>query len=436
MFQLYNLLSAITLVVYLPWLIFKKLPDRRWRFIRERLGISSYEKTHIWIHAVSVGETIAVIPLLRRIRKEYPGKSITFSTTTYTGQKIAAERCTAADRVMYMPWDTSLCAGRVVKRLKPDIFITIETELWPILYHRLRYNGASILILNGRLSKKSFHKYRLIRFFMKKVLSYVDVCSMQSDEDASRIIALGADEIRVGVMGNLKFDMDFSDTASPSWLNGLNGHILLAGSTHRGEEEIIIEAYEKIRKAQHKKEMAPLKLIIAPRHPERFEEVEAMLRERGLHHIRRTEIGHVPMSGVGKTATERNARSSSSPLPDIIILDTIGELSQVFSVASVTFIGGSLLPYGGHNILEPAYWGNPVIFGPHMDNFPIASEFLTQKAAFQVRDANEIAARVIALCEDAVRGREVGQRAKEIVSKRAGATDKAMSYIRNIFGSS
>ena len=451
MLLLYNILSALILIIYLPWLIFKKGPESRLAFIRERLGISRYEETDIWIHAVSVGETIASLPLMKKLRKEYPDKRIVFSTTTYTGQKIALEKFPEADRIMYMPWDTGLCAGRVINQLKPDIFLTIETEIWPLLYNRLKNTGSRIILINGRLSEKSYKEYRLIKFLMKRVLSDVDFFFMQSDDDASKIIKLGADETKVSVMGNLKFDMDFTRRTPLPWLDDISGQILLAGSTHRGEDEIILEAYEKIKggkllrsgvrgqgteardlstadrtKGQRHKEKTEsiqqtlnLKLILAPRHPERFDEVERIIKRRGLNYIRRTEIIQ---------------QTPAHSLPDVILLDTIGELSQLFSMAYITFIGGSLLPYGGHNILEPAYWGKPVIFGPYMDNFPIASEFLAKSAAFQVNDSDDIAARVIVLLEDDDKAEAIGNKAKEIVDANAGAANKAIDLIRSLLG--
>ena len=424
MLLLYNILSALLLIIYLPWLIFKKGPESRLTFIRERLGISRYEETDIWIHAVSVGETIASFPLIKKLRKEYPDKKIVFSTTTYTGQKIASEKFLEADRTMYMPWDTGLCAGRVVDQLKPDIFITIETEIWPLLYSRLKNTGSRIVLINGRLSEKSYKEYSLIKFLLKMVLSDVDFFFMQSDDNASKIIKLGADETKVSVMGNLKFDMDFIRRTPLPWLDDISGQILLAGSTHRGEDEIILDAYEKIKgigsqNSEFRNQNSDLKLILAPRHPERFDEVERIIKGRGLNYIRRTEI------------IQQNPDHS---LPDVILLDTIGELSQLFSMAYITFIGGSLLPCGGHNILEPAYWGKPVIFGPYMDNFPIASEFLARSAAFQVKDSDDIAARVIELLEDDDKAKEIGNKAKEIVDANTGAANKAIDMIRSILG--
>jgi 3-deoxy-D-manno-octulosonic-acid transferase len=432
MLLLYNLFSAISLLFYLPRLLSRKGPEERSVYIRERLGISKYSKADIWIHAVSVGETIASLPLLKRLSHEFPGKKIVFSTTTYTGQRIAKDKLSEVARVMYIPWDTGPCVSRVINALSPDIFITLETEIWPLLYRGLRNAGARILIINGRLSEKSYRGYRLIRFFIKRVLSEVDYFFMQSRDDAERILDLGAAEEKVGVMGNLKFDLDLTGTLPPHWVERLNGRILLAGSTHRGEDEIILDAYEIITGMKSKRNSAgiaekasDLLLILAPRHPERFDNVENILKERGLSYIRRSKMKWSPVS------SDSGLQTYGDRLPHVILLDTIGELSQIFSAASVTFIGGSLLPYGGHNILEPAFWGRPIIFGPYMDNFPVAGEFLRSSAALQVKTAEDIANSVVALLEDSDRARQMGENAHKILKKNEGATGKALDLIRS-----
>ncbi|MEE8329238.1 MAG: 3-deoxy-D-manno-octulosonic acid transferase [Thermodesulfovibrionia bacterium] len=424
MFPIYNLLSFISLIAYLPWILLKKGPENRLAYVIERFGISTYANADIWIHAVSVGETIACLPFMSALKKEFPEIKILFSTTTYTGQKIVREKSSNADRVMYMPWDTRVCVTRAVKTAKPKIFITIETELWPALFRALKNEGSKIIILNGRLSNKSYRGYRRIRPFMQKVLSYVDYCYMQSKDDAYRIMSIGAQPERVGVMGNFKFDVDLHKSHNSSvWMNRINGKILVAGSTHRGEEEIILNAYEIIKKS-----MSDLKLILAPRHPERFSEVEEILKKRGLNYIRRSEIKRTQMMDNGQQKT--TGRLS----PDIILLDTIGELSQVFSKAAVVFIGGSLVPVGGHNILEPAYWGKPIVFGPHMENFPVASEFLREDAALMLKDSKGITTAIKDLLKDNKKAEQMGQKAKAIIDSNTGAVEKALNLVRSFLG--
>ncbi len=429
MLPLYNILSLLALIVYFPCLIFKKGPEDKKTFIKERLGISSYTKADLWVHAVSVGEIIACLPFLKKLKKEFPSKKIVLSTTTYTGQKIARDRFPEADRIMYMPFDTGVCIRKAVKNLKPELFITAETELWPALFFTLHREESRIVILNGRISQASHRGYKKIRTIMRKVLAQVDYLAMQSEEDAARVIEIGADSERVGVMGNFKFDIEVAEGAADSWQTILKGNIFLAASTHRGEDEIILDAYELMtRKAvrtnqggQGGEENSPspeLKLLIAPRHPERFDEVASGIAKRNLEFIRRTTI-------------EGNGNPK---LPGIILLDSIGELSGLFSLATVAFIGGSLVPTGGHNILEPAYWSKPILFGPHMDNFPIAQEFLSSGAALEVTGAEEIAQAVTDLLTDIARSREMGQKAKSIVDKNTGAVKKAIEIIRRYIG--
>lgn len=412
MLPLYNFLSSIAVILYLPWILFKKGPEDKQAFIRERLGIAEYSKTDIWVHAVSVGEVIASVPFLKMLKQEFPGKKITVSTTTYTGQKIARESFPEADRIMYIPVDTAFCVKRVVNVLMPEIFIVIETELWPMLFQSLKDNGSKLVTLNGRISSNSFKGYQKIKPFLKWLLPNIDYFYMQDEEYASRIIKLGAARDKVGVMGSFKFDIDMKESGDLPWLENIQGEILLAASTHKGEEGIVLDAYNII-----KKDVPGLKLIIAPRHPERFDEVAELIKDRGLEFIRRSALQ-------GESATDR----------DIILMDTIGELSRAFSSISITFIGGSLVPVGGHNILEPAYWSKPIIFGPHMDNFPISAEFIERSAALQIKGPEEMAKIVIELLGDRTKSDSMGRNAKEIVEKNRGAVKKAVELIRSFIG--
>ncbi len=432
MLPLYNLLSFIALLLYFPWLLFKKGPENRRIFISERLGASKYNQTDIWVHAVSVGEVLACLPFLKKLRKEFPGRKITLSTTTYTGQKIAHERFPEADRIMYMPIDTGLCVRRAVNMLRPEIFITIETELWPALFLALKKTGSRVIILNGRISNRSFRGYKKIRPIMKKFLSNVDSFCMQGEGDAERIIALGAESRKVSIIGNFKFDIDF-DSVTPltlAWLEPVKGGILLAASTHRGEEEIILDAYKSI-----KNKVKGIKLIIAPRHPERFDEAAELIEKKGIGYIRRSQIRPgLAVHGHSSDKTGNGHRTPDNGFPDIILMDTIGELSRVFSKAAVAFIGGSLVPLGGHNVMEPAYWSRPIIFGPYMDNFPIAGEFLDRSAALQVKDSKDISEATIELLTDPEKALVMGRNARAIVDKNTGAVKKAIDIVKDYLG--
>ncbi len=416
MLHLYNVLSAIAVLLYSPWILLKKGPDDKSAFIRERFGLAVYGKTDIWVHAVSVGEVIACLPFLKALKKEFPDKKITLSTTTYTGQAIARKNFPEADRTMYIPVDTGFCVGRVVRLLRPDLFVTIETELWPVLTATLKKSGSDIIVLNGRISEKSFSGYKKIRFFMKEMLSYIDYLYMQSDGDAERIKQLGAAKGKVGVMGNFKFDISLDSSSSLTWVNHVDGKIFLAASTHEGEDEIILDAYSLIKERYDR-----VSLIIAPRHPERFLYVEKLIREKGFDYIKRSKLTD-------------DRRATNDGCPDVILLDTIGELSRVFSNVSIAFIGGSLVPVGGHNILEPAYWSKPILFGPHMSNFPISGEFLKKSAAVQVSNANEISDTVSELLSDDDKALSLGKNAKTIVEKNTGAVHKALELVRRFIG--
>lgn len=413
MLLLYNLLSAIAIVLYSPWIFFKKGPEDRTTFIKERYGLAEYEKTDIWMHAVSVGEVLASLPFLKALKKEFPSKKIVLSTTTYTGQKIARDRFPEADRIMYTPVDAMFCTRRVASLLKPEIFITVETELWPALFQTLNNLDSRIVILNGRISNASYQGYRKIIFFMKKLLSIVDYFYMQDDGGAERIINLGADRNKVGIMGNFKFDIEFDHSASLNWLYPANSDILLAASTHKGEEEIILDAYMIIKKT-----FAELKLVLAPRHPERFDEVAELIGKKGYSYIRRSEI----------------IQGTDNRTPDIILLDSVGELPAVFADITITFVGGSLVPIGGHNIFEPAYWSKPIIFGPHMDNFPVAADFLDSNAALEVKSSKNISDTVIDLLNNNDKAVQMGKNAKKIVDKNTGAVKKAIELVRSYIG--
>lgn len=412
MFFLYDILSTAALIGYMPILLTKKGPDNKVTFVRERLGKAEYEKSDIWLHAVSMGEVLAALPLLKAIHNEYPDKKILITTITYTGQRVAREKFPEAARIMYFPWDASYILEHVVKKVNPDIYITIETELWPNIFKVLKAHGSRILMMNGRISPSSFKGYNRLRFFIKEVLSLIDFICMQDETSQERILNLGADPQKVTVTGNFKFDIHLPEKTL-SWTQGLKGPVFAAGSTHRGEDVIIARAFKDIKKS-----INDATLIVAPRHPERFDEVEAELKGEGLTCLRRTNIS-----------------DSSFVLPenlDAIIVDTIGELSALYASSTVAYVGGSLVPVGGHNIMEPAYWSKPIIFGPYMHNFPIASDFIKHDAAREVKDGRELAQTVISLIEDKEEAHKMAQKARSLVVKNIGAVERAMKIIREV----
>src|SRR4051812_10473232 len=306
----------------------------------------------IWVHAVSVGEVLAARPLISELRKRYPGLNLFLSTTTLSGPQLARRSVSDVDGVFYLPFDWTFTVRRTLTLVKPRLFVMVETEIWPSLLRECRRRGIKTIVVNGRISYRSFPRYRLIRPFFRRVLADVDRFCVQGEETARRLVELGAAAERIAVTGSLKFD---SLHTAPTPGRGPerilrffrlspNRPVLIAGSTLRGEEEIVIRAFNRFRSTPAG---ANALLIIAARHPERFDEVERMCRQEGLSTLRRSAL---PID--------------AEPRADAVILDTIGELAQLYQVATAVFVGGSLVAAGGHNILEPAVHGKPIVFGP------------------------------------------------------------------------
>jgi 3-deoxy-D-manno-octulosonic-acid transferase len=295
----------------------------------------------------------------------------------------------------------------------------METEIWPNLLRRCRQDGVRTIVVNGRISNRSYPRYRLVRWFLGRVLADVDRFCMQSEESARRVIDLGADPARVSVTGNLKFDAVQAaaggDRSGPRVLRYFrvpeSRPVVVAGSTMKGEEILVLRAFERARTAgEH-----PL-LVIAPRHPERFDEVERLAREEGFRAVRRSAL-----------------EIDTEPAADVIVLDSIGELAHLYRVAWVVFVGGSLVPTGGHNILEPAVYGKPILFGPHMQNFQeIAETFLSAGAAVQVGDERQLEEELRALLRDAGRRARLGSAARGIIDVNQGAREKTLAAILDL----
>ena len=422
MYFIYTIIYTIVIISLLPFEYFKRPKDLRKRWLREKFGLlDSLLSSHhppispignrgcIWVHAVSVGEVMAASPLLIKIREHYPSKKIILSTITDTGQKVAGERAPEGTGIMYLPFDIFVILNAVVKRLKPEILIVIETELWPNLFRVFRENRIPVILLNGRISEKSFRGYRKISFFMRKVLSHVNFFGMQSEEYAGRIRSLGVGGTRVQNLGNFKFD-----TKPPSQISGwtaeIRGPVIIAGSTHEGEEEMITSVYIELRKV-----IPDLNLVIAPRHPERFKSVEEMLRSKKIAFAKRSEFG------------ARNTKSEAL-IGTIVLLDTVGELSAMYGLSDIAIIGKSFRGFGGQNPLEPAYWGKPIICGPHMENFPVIKDFYDAGAAVMA-DEKELFSTLKELLLFPERAKEIGSKAREIYTENAGAVERALNVM-------
>ena len=374
----------------------------------------------IWIHAVSVGEVLTARPLVRDLRARYPRLRVFLSTTTLAGQQLARRSVQDVDAVFYFPFDLNVFVRRTLDLVRPRLFIMMETEIWPNLLRECRRRGIKTAIVNGRLSQRSYPRYRMVRGFMKRVLDDIDRFCVQSEESARRFIDLGANPSSVTVTGSLKFDsLDLAPSiqsrARERVLRHLrvpaNRAVLVAGSTMKGEEAAVLRAFRRVRSASPN-----ALLILAPRHPERFADVARMSREEGLKTVLRTEL---PID--------------AEPRADVVILDTIGELATIYQIATVVFVGGSLVATGGHNILEPAVFGKPIVFGPHMENFAeIAAAFVANGAGVQVHGERELDDTLRSLMTDPVRRARLGAAARALVEANRGAKDKSLQVLAEL----
>ena len=409
MYVLYTVALAVGLVLTFPYYLIrfrKYMPT-----IGERLGFIAPEDgdSAIWIHAVSVGEVKAIDGLIAGMRRAFPQSRLVVSTTTPTGRALALERGDV-DRVIYFPLDLPGTVRRSLDRIRPVLVVVAETEIWPNFLRRCSRQGVPVFMVNGRISDKSYRRYKLGSRWLGRVLDGYRMLGMQSNLDAERICGLGAPRDRTVVFGNLKYD---APTFTPRLDSTLNDRLsrmqplLVAASTASGEEPLVLEAYRRLR-GKH----PALKLLIAPRRPERFDEVEDAIQAAGFSLVRRS-------------------RRSSNDAADVLLLDSIGELTAVFEHAAVVFMGGTLVSRGGHNILEPARFQKPVVFGPHMENFrDMARTFLDAEAAIEVPDAGEFARRVSHILSDPALAAEVGRKAAAVAERNAGATGRALAAIR------
>lgn len=426
MYALYSLLSVIVLLVASPYLLYQAVRHRKYvGSVRQRLGFLPLTfnvdgDASIWIHAVSVGETLTTRALLADLKSRFPTLKIFLSTTTMTGQEVA-RKLPDVDGVFYCPYDWAWVVRRTLNIVRPRLFVMMETEIWPNLLRECRARQIRTIVVNGRVSGRSYSRYKLVRALFRRVLDDVDRFCMQSDESARRIVDLGAARERVTVTGSLKFD-------SLDW-PGIGPHgqsrdrvlrffrvaesrpVIIAASTLRGEDEAALAAFRRVRAA-----WPQALLIIAPRHPERFEEVTRLVAEEGFRVARRTAL---PVD--------------ADPRADVVVLDTIGELARLYQIATVVFVGGSLVDAGGHNILEPAMFGKPIVFGPHMQNFAeIADVFLSSGAAMQVRSTRELEQVMADLLGDPVRRASLGAAARALVEANRGAKARTLTVIEEL----
>ena len=422
----YTLAVVLLAVVLSPWFAYQAIRYRKYiGSARQRMGSLPVSfnldgDPSIWIHAVSVGEALTARALIADLRQRYPGLRLFLSTTTLTGQQIAQTRLQDVDAVFYFPFDVPPFVHRTLRIVRPRLFIMMETEIWPNLLRACRQQGVKTMLVNGRISSRSYPRYRLFRRFFRRVLADVDRFCMQSDESARRIVDIGAAPSRVTVTGSLKFESLELPAVSAGRGAGrvlrffrvpAARPVFIAASTLKGEEPAVLAAFAAVRRT-----LPSTLLVIAPRKPERFGEAEALARAEGLRVMRRTELG-----------------IDAEPRADVVILDTIGELAPLFQVATVVFVGGSLVDHGGHNILEPAVHGKPIVFGPHMQNFAeIAETFLRSQAALQVADAAGLTAAVVRLMGDPVERARLGAAARALVEANRGAKPRTLDAVADL----
>ena len=413
-YVLYNVLLTITLAVAAPFLPLLWFLGPRYRDgLAERFACYGNTVTlglrdPIWIHAASVGEVRAAGALIRALKAEVPERSIVISTFTATGNRLAHQGG-IADKVIFLPLDFPWIARRAVKRIRPSLLLFLETEIWPNLVRQAYQRGIPTILLSGRLSAKALSRYEFARPFFRRVLAQYTALGMQSADDAQRMLKLGAPEKRVSVVGSLKFAADDVVSGREAICSTPDRQIFVAGSSHRGEELVLLRALQLARALLPK-----LMMVLAPRHPERFSEVEKLLRESSL-------------------SFERKTRSQPDQYfqKDVLLLDTVGELTEFFNAADVAFVGGSLVEVGGHNILEPARCRKPVLFGPYMENFKtIAEGMKCNGGAIEVHGAEDLARVLAELLRDPQARQRMGQSAADFAAGHQEALPKNLALAR------
>ena len=423
-YLLYNSLLLLVSPIILCVLLAKQ---RCRRGLPQRLGLRAITRhldangfsTCIWIHAVSLGEVVAVAPLVRELRRRYPDARLVVSTVTETGREAVEQRLEGVAEHRYAPLDFPWVVNQAIEELRPNLYVFVETELWPNLLRSLWQRQIPSVLVNGRLSTRSFERQRLpvIRGFYRTMLNMITRCLMQSERDAQRMIDLGADAARVNCTGNIKFDQPVPQAAAGGRVVSKEAlgftervQLVVAGSTHPGEEEAIVTAYQSLCET-----FPDLRLVLAPRHIERAAQVEQMVVAKGLAVSRRSVGSSGAMTGAG---------------PRVVVLDTRGELALLYREAVVAFVGGTLVPVGGHNLLEPAVWGKPVLFGPHTDHCAeVAALLLNAQGGRIVPDAAGLAQGLRELLSDPATVNRMGQAARQVVADNQGALQRSADII-------
>jgi len=405
-----------TLIIIASFPVFAILMSRRF-FERLCLRFPSEppERNCLWIHALSVGEVISALPLVRALKEKDPKKEIVFTVTTRQGMKIARKELGKEIKIfLSMPLDFWWSVGRMVRYIRPSLFLLVETDIWPGLISNLKKRGIKTILINGRISPRTFNSYRKCRFLVRHMFQPLESILMQSDLDRKRLLQIGIPSEKIMTVGNIKFDRDWlpmGKNEQKTLLDALHldstDRVWVAGSTHEGEESIILKVFEGLRPS-----FPSLRLIIAPRNIERAENIQQLCLRKGFTSVLRTAI------------------SSARAPYDILILDTIGELGRIYGIGGISFVGGSLVPEGGHNLLEPASFGRPVLFGPHTDDFVVMSQILAETGGGQVvKDSDELFETMKSLLMDRDLCQSMGKKASDFVEMNKGALERVITYL-------
>jgi 3-deoxy-D-manno-octulosonic-acid transferase len=427
MYALYSALLAFFLLLTLPYWLLQMLRHGKYRAgLRQRFGavpptlVGASEKSTIWVHAVSVGEVIAASAVVTALRQKFPSHRVLVSTTTSTGQTLAARRF-GAENVFYFPLDFAFAIRPYLDALHPELVVVAETEFWPNFLRLAKRSGARIAVINCRISDRSLPGYKRFRFWLpkllEKTLANVDIFLAQTEEDRQRLVEIGGPDSKVTVAGNLKFDVEpppapkivasVRDSLSQSGA----GPVLVCGSTLEEEEGSLLSSFRNIL-ANHPKSV----MILAPRHPERFTEVAELVEKLGFRMLRRSLWSGEPLAA------------------SVFLVDSIGELSALYSLATVAFVGGSLVPRGGHNILEPALYGVPIVTGNHYENFRDVVNFFASRDAVRIVGLAELPLVFIELIENVDERATLGRNALAALESQRGATDRTIKALLQLMG--
>jgi 3-deoxy-D-manno-octulosonic-acid transferase len=437
----YNLALLVALVAGTPWWLWRMATTQKYRegllerlgwvragrgglFQGQRPGGAKDDRPLIWVHAVSVGEVLAVSRLVKTLDAALPEYFIAISTTTRTGQELARERF-GRSRVFYCPLDLPWAVRAYLHALRPRLLVLAETEFWPNLLSGCFRRQIPVAVVNARISDRSWPRYRRLRWLWKPFLGRLSRVLAQSETDAVRLKAIGCRPQRVSVSGNLKFDVRAAEEADATrQLKALapDMRLIVAGSTLEGEEAALLEAWPRLLEADPR-----LVLVLAPRHPERFGAVAALLARSGFSWVKRSDWRAEPRSGPAVALKPLDSG-------EIVLLDTIGELASVYSLASVAFVGGSLIPAGGHNPLEPAQFGVPIAIGPHYANFRSITDDLRTHDAVRIAAKQDLAVALVGLLRDRTAAQAMGARAKQVFDQQAGATVRCVDALRELLG--